>query len=513
MSILSQLSDMISQKPKVWYCDLPECTGDPHYGAWWCDHPIVSDEHTKHCRHARTDQKVPQGDDWTVWLYLAGRGTGKTRSASEYITWMVMTNQAKRIALVGRTPADVRDIMIEGESGLVNIGALRGFEPKWESSKRRLTWPNGAIATSYSAEVANQLRGPEHDLAWGDETAAWKDAIKGDVLDTSWNNLKLGLRLGQHPKAIVTTTPKNVKLIKEIKNHRRTAISTASTYTNLKNLSSNFKEDVIDSYEGTRIGRQELMGELLEDMEGALWKLAQIDSLRVSPSLPLQLVQIVVAVDPSGGDKATSDEVGIIVVGKDSDGHGYVLEDLSGRYSPSKWAQVAMQAYETWQANKIVAEVNYGGDMVENTLRSQHYYGMFEKVRASRGKQQRAEPVAALYGDPSNPDTWLTKGKVHHVGSFPKLEDEMTAWTPESNTSPNRLDAMVWGFTALNLKANSSTGYLQYLANNTKKEIGSTKNQPTCKHFWRLERCLYCNITFAEYEIENQENQIDDDAK
>ncbi len=500
MSLLGELSNLISQKPKVWYCGLAECAGDPHYGAWWCDHPIDSDQHDKHCRHARTDQMVPEGDNWTVWLYLAGRGTGKTRSASEYVTEMVKQGKARRIALVGRTPADVRDIMIEGESGLVNIGALRGFEPKWESSKRRLTWPNGAIATSYSAEVPNQLRGPEHDLVWGDETAAWRDAIKGDVLDTSWNNLKLGLRLGQHPKAIVTTTPKNVKLIKEIKNHRRTVISTASTYTNLKNLSANFKEDVIDSYEGTRIGRQELMGELLEDMEGALWKLAQIDALRISPSLPLELVQIIVAVDPSGGDRVTSDEVGIVVVGKDKDGHGYVLEDLSGRYSPSKWAQVAIKAYEDWQANKIVAEINFGGDMVENTLRAEKYVGAFEKVRASRGKQQRAEPIATLYGDPTNPDTWLTKGRIHHVGSFPKLEDEMTAWTPESNTSPNRLDAMVWGFTALKFKPNSSEGYMQYLAGIKNSSIEKKKVLSTCKHFWRNEYCLYCNIQLKDIE-------------
>ncbi len=498
--LLQALVDVAGQsrRGKLWYCLRAVCDGNPHEGAHWCEHPIESDEHDTTCRHARTDQKQPDGD-WLTWLYMAGRGTGKTRAAAEWVTHQVLTGQAKRIALVGRTPADVRDVMIEGESGLMQIGATRGIRPEFQPTKRRLVWPNGAQAFSYSAEVGSQLRGPQHDLGWCDEVAAWSDAPKGDAVDTSWNNLVLGLRLGKKPRIMVTTTPKPVLLMRQIKQRSSTVITTGSTYANLGNLSDSFKEEVLEAYEGTRLGRQEIYGELLEDIEGALWSLAQIDALRVSEAP--ELSHLVVAIDPAGGSSSNNDETGIIVVGKSSDGHGYVLEDLSGRYSPSAWARVAISAYERWNADRIVGEINFGADMVENTLRAEKYLGRFEKVRASRGKTLRAEPIAALCGDPSAPETWLARGRLHHVGSYPKLEDQMTTWVQgTTNQSPDRMDAMVHGFTALGIKAGIGEGFKTFMERKADKVISiQDRRQRFCKHFFgRNGICIHCELPASQ---------------
>jgi phage terminase large subunit-like protein len=407
------------------------------------EHPVIKWEDI-----ARPEQIPPVGD-WLVWLFLAGRGAGKTRSASEWVLEKART-PGMRIALVGRTPADVRDVMIEGESGIIAC-ARPGETPIYEPSKRRLTWPNGSIASAFSAETPSSLRGPQFHYAWADEAAAWTDAGKGDVLDTAWNNLMLGLRLGENPQCAVTTTPKPNKLTRTIMERATTIISRGSTYDNLKNLAPAFKANVLAAYEGTRIGAQELNGELLDDVEGALWTLGMIEQARVTTHPDLQ--RVVVSVDPSGGAGKGSDEQGIVVAGKGVDGEWYVLADRSCKLSPHGWASRAIAAYYEFGADRIVAERNFGGDMVVETITNLDNKVPVKMVTASRGKVQRAEPVAALY----------EQGRVHHVGpDLSVLEDQMTTWTPTNGTSPDRMDALVWAVTDLALGGQGSA-FLSYM--------------------------------------------------
>lgn len=385
---------------------------------------------------ARPEQLAPDSE-WLTWMFLAGRGAGKTRSAAEWVL-----EQAKipnlRIALVGRTPADVRDVMVEGESGI--LACARGMDIVYEPSKRKLTFPNGTIAMTYSAEVASQLRGPQHHYAWADEVSSWTDAPKGDSIDTAWNNLMLGLRLGKSPRVVVTTTPKPNRLTRDILGRKSTTVTKGSTYDNLANLANSFREQVLASYEGTRLGRQELMGELLEDVEGALWTNKLLEAALHEDELPT-MQRVIVAIDPSGGDGAGNDEQGIIVAGKGIDGYFYVLADRSCKLSPQGWASRAVAAYHEFKADKIVAEKNFGGDMVSAVVKQVDNNVSFKMVTASRGKVQRAEPIAALY----------EQGKVRHVKGLDDLEAQMTGWTPEDGTSPDRLDALVWAMTELAL--------------------------------------------------------------
>ncbi len=496
--LLASLYDVVSftSSGRLWYCSIPDCQGDPHVGAHWCDHPIESDQHIGDCRHARADQRPP-GDDWLVWAIIAGRGSGKTRAAAEWITDQVKYHNDYaskfRVALIGRTPGDVRDVMIEGDSGLLAVGERLGFRPEWQPTKRRLVWPNGAQGFSYSAEVGDQLRGPQHHIAWVDEPAAWTDAIKGDRMDTAWNNLMLGLRLGQKPQCIFTTTPKPVKLLRDVLAKPTTVRTNASTYVNLKNLAPTFRDEVLNAYEGTRIGRQELNGEMLEDIDGALWSIGQIEACRIERHP--DLVSVVVAVDPAGGGRKENDETGVVVVGKDIDNRGYVLADKSGKYSPQTMARVVIAAYEQYQADRIVAETNFGADMVENTLRAEDYLGRFEAVRASRGKRQRAEPIAALYGDAANPDTW--PNRMFHVGSFAKLEDEMTTWMPESGLSPGRMDALVWAVHSLGLRTTQGMAFLKLMKSQIENRGIADRHKSSrmraCQHFYRQNgTCMHC---------------------
>jgi phage terminase large subunit-like protein len=278
--LLNAHLDIHLNKPeRRFYCHVPSCTGEPHEGFHWCDHPVEG-PHLPECRHARSSQRPPQPDDWLVWLFSGGRGTGKTRAGSEWVLDQVWNQGARRIALVARTPADARDVMIYGDSGIMACSAPHE-RPEHEPTKRRLIWPNGAQAFTYSAAAPSQLRGPQHDAAWCDEMAAWPDAVKGDSLDTSWNNLMLGLRIGRDPKCFVTTTPKRVKLMRQLIDRDTTVLTTDTTYANLDNLAPSFRSQVLSAYEGTRIGRQELHGEMLTDVEGALWSLEEIDRLRV----------------------------------------------------------------------------------------------------------------------------------------------------------------------------------------------------------------------------------------
>jgi phage terminase large subunit-like protein len=386
---------------------------------------------------ARPEQLPPSGD-WHIWVVRAGRGFGKTRAGAEWVRALVESGQGRRIALVAPTAADARDVMVEGQSGLLSV-CPPWDRPTYEPSKRRLTWPNGAIATTYSADEPERLRGPQHDFAWVDEIGSWR-------YPSAFDMLMFGLRLGSNPRCCITMTPRPTLLIKRLLKAPGTVETHGTTYDNAVNLAPTFLADIGRRYGGTRLGRQELAAELLEDVEGALWTYDLIERCRVG-SLPagVSLHRIVVAVDPSGGDDEGHDEQGIVVVGKGSDDNGYVLADRSCRLSPDGWGRRAVQAYLDHNADAILCEANFGGDMVTHTIKTAADAMAAEgqstrsvpvrMVHASRGKRLRAEPIAALY----------EQGRLAHVGAFPELESQMAGWTPEQ-PSPDRLDAMVWGF-------------------------------------------------------------------
>lgn len=376
---------------------------------------------------AREKQLAPPGN-WRVWLILAGRGFGKTRSGAEWIRQKVINNEAGRIALIGATAADVRDTMVEGESGLLRIFPP-GERPRYEPSKRRITFKNGAKATTYSADEPDRLRGPNHDCAWTDEIAAWR-------YPEAWDQLIFGLRIGDDPRVVATTTPRPTRLIRSLVEREDVVVTRGSTYENQMNLAPTFLEEVKARYEGTRLGRQELYAEILDDVEGALWTREMIEQSRVN-NLP-DLTRIVIGVDPAITSRESSAETGIVAVGVDANGTGYVLDDRSLKGSPVEWANAAIALYHRSSADRIVVEANQGGDMVRHTLQTVESQIPIKTVHATRGKRTRAEPISALY----------EQGKVKHVGAFPVLEDQMCSWTPESD-SPDRLDALVWGLTEL----------------------------------------------------------------
>ncbi len=398
---------------------------------------------------ARPEQRPPTDDDWIVWLLLAGRGFGKTRTGAEFIRLMARDGLARRIALVGPTANDVRAVMVEGESGLLAVCAEDGFQgPVYEPANRRLRWPNGAIATCYSADEPRRLRGPQHDLAWLDEVCAWRDP------QGAWDMLMLGLRLGDRPRAVVTTTPKPIRLLRDLVAQPTTRVTRGKTKDNEKNLAPSFIASIVKRYEGTRLGRQELDAELLDQADGALWTRAMIEAARIDPSAEPQRRRIVVAIDPAGSARPGSDETGIVVAALGADGRAYILADASGRMSPNLWARRAIALYRRFNADRIVAETNMGGDMIEATLRTVMPEAPYKGVSASRGKHARAEPVAALY----------EQGRVSHVGPFPALEDQMCNWEPGIGlASPDRLDALVWALTELMLEERT-TGLLDHYA-------------------------------------------------
>jgi phage terminase large subunit-like protein len=388
---------------------------------------------------ARPGQLPPEGD-WRCWLLLSGRGYGKTRAGAEWVRQQVEEKGRRRVAIVAATAADARDVMVEGESGILAV-SRPGFIPRYEPSKRRLIWPNGAIATTYSADEPRALRGPQHDAAWCDELAAWR-------YPEAWDMLLLGLRLGDNPQVVVTTTPRPTALIRTLMAKPTTVVSRGTTYENRANLAPEFYDDIVRAYEGTDLSRQEIYGEVLEDLEGALWRRKVIDENRWgldpqtgAPRVLPDLARIVVAVDPSVTSNEGSDETGIIVAGIDgppTKAHAYVLADLSGRMSAEDWAREATAAYSLWQADCVVAEVNQGGDLVRTMIRMADPNARYRAVTATRGKFVRAEPAAGLY----------QQGRVHHVGVFPRLEDQMCRFTVDMDRttmgSPDRVDALVW---------------------------------------------------------------------
>lgn len=390
---------------------------------------------------ARPEQLPPAGD-WLTWLILAGRGFGKTRAGSEWVRGLAEGASVSRIALVAATASDCRDVMVEGDSGLLSV-CPDHFRPTYEPSKRRLTWPNGVIATMFSSEEPDRLRGPQHGAAWVDELGAWRNAQE------TWDMLQFGMRLGKRPRTLITTTPKPTKLLKDIiaRVGPDVVITRGSTFDNRANLAPSFFSQIVSRYEGTRLGRQELNAELLSDTPGALWQMDWIDRDRVKEAP--ELARIVVAIDPAVSTNEGSDETGIVVVGKsqrrDGGAHLYVLEDLSGKYQPHEWARKAVEAFDRWKADRIIGEVNQGGQMIESTIRTIRSGLPYKAVHASRGKVTRAEPVSALY----------EQGKAHHVGAgLSRLEDQMCEFTSDFNRtgsgySPDRVDALVWGCTEL----------------------------------------------------------------
>ena len=388
------------------------------------------------------DEQLPPPGDWAVWLILCGRGWGKTRTAAEWARRKVAEG-CRRIALVARTAADSRDVLVEGESGLLSV-CPPWDRPNYEPSKRRVTWPNGAIATTYSADEPDLLRGPQHDAALCDEMASWQ------YPDEVWDNLQFGLRLGTNPQTIITTTPRPIKIIRDLVKSPNTVVVRGATFDNADNLPSVVLQKFRERYEGTRIGRQELYGEVLDDVPGALWVREQIDKMRVR--LAPDMSRVVVAIDPAVTSGEGSDETGIVVAGKGVDGDYYVLADRSCRMSPHGWATRAVVAFDDFKADRIVAETNNGGEMVELTIRTVRENVPYVSVHASRGKRTRAEPIAALY----------EQGKVHHVGALPELEDQQCSFLPEGNEkSPDHVDALVWALTELSGVVDAA-GWLQY---------------------------------------------------
>lgn len=390
---------------------------------------------------ARPDQ-LPPDNAWSVWLVLGGRGAGKTRTGAEWVRGMALglegfaDEPAGRIALVGETQGQVRDVMIEGVSGLLAVHHHLE-RPLWSPSRRRLEWGNGAIAQVFTAEDPEGLRGPQFAAAWCDELAKWPN------LQETWDMLQFGLRLGEKPRQLVTTTPRPLPLLKRLLADPLVAVSRAKTHENRYNLAREFLRSVVASYGGTRLGRQELDGEIVEESPDALWTRALIEQGREAAA-PL-LTRIVVAVDPPASSSKRADSCGLVAVGIDAEGIGHVLADatLSG-VRPHEWAQGAIALYRRLEADALVVEVNQGGEMAESVIREVDPSVPVTAVRATRGKFLRAEPVAALYA----------QGRVRHAGAFPALEDELCDFGPSglsSGRSPDRLDALVWALTHLML--------------------------------------------------------------
>lgn len=384
---------------------------------------------------ARTDQYPPSGD-WRTWFVMAGRGFGKTRMAAEYVRSCAEADGSLRIALVAATLHEARSIMIEGESGLLAI-APDEMRPTWEPSLKRLVWPSGAIANVFAASEPEALRGPEHHLAWADEVAKWERGVD------AWDNLMMTMRLGEDPRIVATTTPRAVPLVRRLLKEDGVAITRGAMEANRANLPTSYRQAMAETYGNARLGRQELLGEFLEDSEDALWTRDLIERCRVKGAPEMR--RIVIGVDPPAS--AGGDACGIIAVGKGADGKAYVLADHSvkGR-SPEGWARAVSAAAIAWGADRVVAEANNGGDMVVSTLQAADVNMPVKKVSASRGKVARAEPVAALY----------EAGKAFHVGAFPDLEDELCGLISGGGyegpgRSPDRADALVWAMSELML--------------------------------------------------------------
>jgi phage terminase large subunit-like protein len=396
---------------------------------------------------ARAEQKEPDNADWLTWLYMGGRGAGKTRSGAEWTKKMALEHPGCRIALVGPTSSDVRDVMIYGVSGLWSLHWDRADRPIHAVSKRVISWPNGSIAHTYSAEEPERLRGPQHHYAWCDEMAAWR------YVEACWDMLSLGLRLefpgAITPRCYISTTPRPISTLKEIVKEDTTVVTRGSTFSNRANLSAKFFRDVVNKYEGSTLGRQEIYGEFIEDIEGALWKRATIEQNKVPFAERPLFEKVVIAVDPASSDKASANECGIIACGRGRNALAYVIADYTTHgLNPANWGAKVVEAYKKMRAEYVVVEANLGGGLVETVLKQIDPLIpiRFVQARPGQSKYIRAEPVAMLY----------EQGRVKHLGNFAKLEDQMCQFTgnfqkENPGLSPDRVDALTWGITELML--------------------------------------------------------------
>lgn len=429
-SLLTSVADLLDppadENDIVWYCDVVGCDGKPHPGVEY--------------NHARAKQRPPTDLEWFVWLILAGRGFGKTRTGAEWLVDRMRKSPGTFWALVAPTFDDGRDTMVEGESGLEMVLDSHKIRYEWNRSLGQMTLKdNDARIDLFSSKTPEALRGPNLAGAWGDEPATWI------YPEETWDNLLLMTRKGT-PQIVLTGTPTPSAFVKRLKKTEADVITTGSSYDNKENLSDRWFQKVIAPLEGTRKGRQEIHAEILEDVEGALWSSEQIDFCRADE--PERLSRLIVAVDPSVS-ASKGDECGIMVGGIHRD-HGYLLDDLSLQAGPEQWARKVIAAYYDYSADAVVAEINNGGDLVRTVIHGIDSKVNVQTVSASRGKLTRAEPVAALYGDPTNPETWA-KARIHHVKGkrFDILEEQMTSWVQGDRDSPDRMDAMVWLFTKL----------------------------------------------------------------
>lgn len=411
----------------------------------------------------RPEQLPPEQwgkDGCFIWNLRMGRGAGKTRTGSEIFIKAIRFGGYKFPNLAGATAEDVREIMIEGESGILSC-APEDFRPEFIPSLKKLIWPNKVETHIYYGSEPNKARGPQSDYLWCDELAKWQ------FPEETFDNLLMGLRLGPNPLCMVTTTRRPTRFLMDLEKRTDkqgracTVVTRGRTQDNYKNLSPVFISTIISKYEGTRLGRQELEGCFLDDNPEALWKRADIDNNRVR-QIP-QLSLVAVGVDPAVTSKAGSDDTGIIVAGKGVDGRGYVLGDYTVHDTPQKWAEAAITAYHKHKANKIVGETNNGGDLVELNIKTVDSSIRFESVHASRGKATRAEPISTLY----------EQGKVSHFGTFPELEDQMTEWVPGAEKSPDRVDALVWSLTALKITGSSGKQptFPAYIGSMSRREV------------------------------------------
>lgn len=422
--IVSRVNARLSGDRKVWFCGDRECDGKPH-GKF--PYP-----------HARGDQYPPPGMDWLTWLLRGGRGSGKTRTGSEYTRYI--SKKIPYLLLIGPTFQAIRDVMIEGPSGLIHACIEAGEAYKYEPAKKRFTFASGAVATLMSAEEPQRIRGGNFGFLWGDEPAHWDDP------DEAWRQALLTLRIGRRPHALATTTPLPNDFMRTLIAKENTRAIGVSTYANIHNLAPNVAKEILSQFEGTFFEKQEIYGEMIDDREGALWSSLQFaedgfyfDWAEVAGSMD----RIVVGVDPAGSQNKRSDLTGVVVGGKRGDVL-YAIDDLSGKYSPAGWAQTAIRAYEQYKADAIVVERNYGGDMVRATLKAERFGGRIIEAKATDGKRVRAEPISAKY------EQKLARHRRRTpTAGVAKLEAEMVSWIPGEGHSPNRVDAWVWAASSL----------------------------------------------------------------
>lgn len=419
--------------------------------------------------HQARPEQLPDDGDWSTWLYLAGRGAGKTRTAAEWLAWQAVRNPNTRWAVIAPTFGDVRDVCAEGESGLIPILRAYDYVHNYNRSNGSITLKNGSKIKLFSADEPDRLRGPQHHGAWCDELAAWR-------YPETWDQLQFGLRLGQHPQTLITTTPRPTKLIRSLSERTDGTVKLVrgSTFDNAANLAPQALLELQARYAGTRMGRQELFGELLTESDSALWTRTLLEEARITKDTQPTYFRIVVAIDPAVTSKESSDETGIVVAGATPDGHYYILEDGTMRGTPDAWARKAVELYRKHGADRIVAETNNGGDLVLEVLKQVDNTIPLRKVTASRGKRVRAEPVSAL----------SEQGRLHMVGAFPELEDQLVTWEPDSSDSPDRMDAMVWAVTELmgnSLALRSLAAMADFCPNCRLPLVKGTKLCPRCK--------------------------------